>query len=416
MRQKVVLRKAVKKTAAVPPLPFNELVATCAGGLEHLLVHEVELGGFSVTRRRAGAVAFRAGLTDVPALIRTVRTASRLLVQLERFQLETFDAVYHRLRSLPWELIIPLECTFAITATTRSPTLKDHRFLAMRVKDAIVDRQRRMCSGRRSSVDRKNPTFRVTVFADNSGGLDVSLDAADGPLHERGYRTEAGEAPLRETVAAAMLLQAGYHEAIRRGAPPILVDPFCGSGTIAIEAALMCAGGGPRVSTAPLPCEKWPWFPPVPREASRGDAPLLPPVDSGAPVRILASDSDEGIVQIARKNADRAGVSDRIRFSVGDMNEQLAAAAEWARRSSDSVREPMLVVTNPPYGERLDRPDLVELYRSLGESLREHVSGGTAHILCSEKSLIQATGMRVSRRVPMFNGGLECRLFQLNIY
>ncbi|TVR67265.1 MAG: hypothetical protein EA427_14315 [Spirochaetaceae bacterium] len=413
MRPAVILRKAPRNAAGkvLPPdlPPFSELAATCGGGLELLLEEEIRNLGYSVLRRRPGVVYFRATLLEVPRCITQLRTASRLLVPVDRSTVNAYDGAYHRILSIPWETIIPPEHTFAITATTRSPVMKDHRFLAMRTKDAIVDRQRGACAGRRSSIDRKTPVFRVVVFVDENKGVEVSLDAGDAPLHERGYRKEAGEAPLRETVAAAMLLQAGYPVRIGEGRPPVLIDPFCGSGTIAIEAALMLAGRAAQLPDRLFAYRRWPWFPPAGETESapdRSDGEAAPP-----PVRIFASDRDGEVLDLARRNANRAGVGQMIEFSQGDVRERLPALAGRIRPGRPEV----LVVTNPPYGERLDRDDLGALYRDLGTLLKEHMPGGTAHVLCSDRDLMHRTGLRAAGRVPMFNGGIACRLYRLDL-
>ncbi len=430
MRRTVILRKNRKEE---PPLTPTELILTCAGGIEPILEAELVAAGYSVDRHGPGAVHVQSAIAAVPDLCASLRTASRLLVPVDRIPVRDYDDLYRGLKRIPWERIIPTNCTFAIAASTRSSTMRDHRFLAMRAKDAIVDLQRDRTGGKRSSIDRDHPVFPVVIHLDRNDTLEVSLDAAGAPLHERGYRTEAGDAPLRETVAAAIVLQSGYDRAVDRGSAPVLVDPFCGSGTIAIEAALIAARRSPQPEKRRYAWQRWPWFGGSSRDkgASRDAGVIGEEGHSHDPAtpRIFASDRDDAVVEKARRNARRAGVEDLITFSTGDFRDRLrelteetrgwtgAASADESRtdESRTSGTPPMLVLANPPYGERLDDTDLDQLYRDLGDTLKESIPGGSAWILCSEKSLMQNTRLSAARRVPMYNGGLECRLYRLDI-
>lgn len=406
MRRTVIIKKAARTPSAVP-IDTSELAVTCAGGLENLLERELHCLGHEIVRRGPGVLHCAAELADAPLLARRVRVASRVLVPLDHFSTDRYDGLYERVTRLPWERIVPLRSTFAITANTRSRKMSDHRFLAMRLKDAIVDRQRAQQGGKRSSVGRDNPVFRVVVFIDDHDQVDLSLDASGAPLHERGYRTEAGEAPLRETVAAAMLREAAFTDADESNVFPVVIDPFCGSGTIAIEAALIAARRPAQPPTRRFACERWPWFPgDASRRTPADEAPIAPAVP-----RIIASDNDPEVIEIARRNAHRAGVESWIEFTVGDFRERLAEAG--ARCASRTTQ--LLLVTNPPYGERLNPTDLVSLYRDLGSAAKKHLAGATLWVLCSDKSLMLETGLRASRRVPMYNGGIACRLYQIEI-
>ncbi|SIQ63089.1 putative N6-adenine-specific DNA methylase [Alkalispirochaeta americana] len=408
MQRKVILKKKSSPAGKSGMPGTSRLVATCAGGMEPILLREVQSLGFSCQLQGAGAVDIDASLQEAHLLCRSLRTASRLLLPLDRFHVRSYDDLYRQMSSCPWETIVPLEATFAITASTRSEVLGDHRFLAMRLKDAIVDRQRRENQGRRSSVDRKTPDVPVVLFVDAQGYASVSLDAAGSPLHERGYRREAGDAPLRETVAAAMLLEAG--------SPRVMVDPFCGSGTIAIESALLSAGLPPHGPSRHFALEGWPGV----------DPPRIPPGSSLSPGRpsIFAADLDSSLVEIARRNARRAGMEPRISFRSGDVRQTLPEMILQARESlGDSPRGrsrinekgEIALVTNPPYGERLNPADLGVLYSDLGKILRQHLQGCSAWILCSEPKLIRRTGLNILGRRPLYNGGIACELYHFEI-
>lgn len=414
MRQKVILRKA----QTTSPIHCSELVVTCAGGLEDAVARELGALGFDTTGRDAGVVRCGAALEDSVRLNRELRIASRVLVPVKRFRVPDFDALYRCVKEIPWDRIIPVATTFAVTALTRSRKMSDHRFLAMKVKDAIVDRQRSASGGKRSSVDRNNPLFRVNVFVQDTGDTEISLDASGDPLHQRGYRTEAGDAPLRETVAAAMLSEAGFAteastnaeagtNAETRGSKGVglLIDPFCGSGTIAIEAALIAAGISPHGSDRKFAVERWPWF----RRATMvpaKDTATVTPVPTEPPPRIVAADSDPAMVAIARRNARRAGVEEMIEFRVAHVGETLKHPL------TPGAGGRVVVVTNPPYGERLKPPDLKRLYTDLGSLLKRGIPGGSAFVLCPDPALMRLTGLRPSRRTPLYNGGLACTLYR----
>jgi 23S rRNA G2445 N2-methylase RlmL len=384
---RVILKKRPKPAQVLS----GEIVATCPGGAESVLAGELSALGFKDVRIETGAVrATRTETAGIATANRSLRTAARVLIPLGRFPATDFDSVYRNVSEIPWELVLPTDRTFAITATTRSETLKDHRFLAMRTKDAIVDRQRTTNNGVRSSVDRNDPDVPVVIYA-NDKEVEVSLDSSGRPLHERGYRTERGEAPLRETVAAMMLLTAGWPD------HAVLVDPFCGSGTIAIEAALISRGILPGDVGRPYVYQRWSWLEDV--AESVADV-AQSPVDSAGHQRIVAADVDPEVVEIARRNARRAGVEEDIEFFVSD-------AVETVRHVS---RETGVIVTNPPYGRRLQPEDTAQLYRGLGDALRRELVGWQVWMLLGEPAPVRTLGLTPDRKMPVFNGGLSAQL------
>ena len=413
-------RVILKKRASPAQVLSQEVVATCPGGAESVLAAEMRAVGFQDVSIETGAV--RAGRTKTAGIAsanRALRTAARVLVPVARFAVSDFDGVYRNVSEIPWERLLPTDRTFAITATTRSEALKDHRFLAMRTKDAIVDRQRTHTNGVRSSVDRDNPDLPVVIFANNRE-VEVSVDSSGAPLHERGYRTERGDAPLRETVAAMMVLSAGWpHEAV-------LVDPFCGSGTIAIEAALIAEGRLPGDLGRRYAYQRWTWMgdfdrggeaapaaesasTEVPARSSAGAGDSLA-ADAGhgagdgtAPAggrRIIAADVDPDMIDIARRNARRAGVEERIEFFCSDAQETVHHVA----------REPGVIVTNPPYGRRLQPEDTARLYRGFGESLRRELPGWQVWMLLGDPAPVKTLGLTPEKKLSVFNGGLSAQL------
>lgn len=407
-------RVLLKKKASLPEMA--EIVVTCPGGAEEVLAEEMHRLGLADIRKKTGAVrGRRTAAAGVGRANRELRTASRVLVPLAAGSAADYDAVYRIGRAVPWELFLVPEETFAIAATSRSDALSDHRYLAMRLKDSIVDRQREKFGGRRSSVDRSAPTVPVVVFASDEG-IEISLDTSGAPLHERGYRTEHGEAPLRETVAAMMLLTARSSDA------PVLVDPFCGSGTVAIEAALIAEGLYPGNLGRSFAWQRWP------RIATALGASAVPPADTPPAdtrrsdrggeypgrQRIIAGDIDPGMIAKAKRNAARAGVADRIEFVTGDVAETIARAGSAAATSS-AGSPGGIVVTNPPYGARLQPADLVQVYRRAGDSVRRGLPGWVVWMILGDRAPVREFGLAPDRRIDVYNGGMAAQVCRYHI-
>jgi 23S rRNA G2445 N2-methylase RlmL len=414
-----------------------ELVATCAGGLEPILERELAGLGISVTGRGSGLVRAVGTAETVVTLNRRVRTASRILISLVRGQVETYDDVYALARKVPWESRIYSTASFAVTALARSRTLTNHKFLAMRVKDAVADRQRDT-SGRRSNVDRRRPDYPIVVHVDDEGA-EISLDTSGRSLHERGYRREAGEAPLRESLAAGLVLRAGWD-----GTRPLL-DPFCGSGTIVIEAALMQAGRGPGDLGRRYAFEGWPEF----RGVSQSSAGVAAPVEESARAPIIAADKDAEVVEKARRNARRAGVEERITFVHAPFEElepdeliepddeflrpsgQETPAVAGGHRggaSASSESAPTgpaggadggptgVIICNPPYGERMVYEAVAVMYQMIGDNLKARYPGWEAWIFTANLQAAKRIGLRSSSKTILYNGGLESRLYEFRVY
>ncbi|MFW5728405.1 MAG: THUMP domain-containing class I SAM-dependent RNA methyltransferase [Spirochaetota bacterium] len=404
-----------------PSKPYS-IVATCAGGLEPVLESEVRAlaaGTSAAPEYQAtepGIVRFRGAAETVVAANRGLRTASRILVSLIHGAAVSYDDLYALASRVPWERHIAPEATFAVTALARSQTLSNHKFLAMRVKDAIVDRQREK-RGRRSNIDRRGPDYPVVVHASDDG-VEISLDTSGRSLHERGYRREAGEAPLRESLAAGLVLLSDWD-----GTVP-LFDPFCGSGTIVIEAALIQAGRVPGDLGRRYAFERWPEF--------RGvTAPEAEATKKGSG-RIIAADRDPSVLAVAKRNAERAGVDHLIRFVPGAF-EELAlhdvlgpgAAATPAMPDDPTQSGPGsghgggptgVIVTNPPYGERMPELDVATLYQMIGDNLKARYAGWSAWIITANLQAAKRIGLRSSSKTVLYNGALETRLYEFRVY
>jgi putative N6-adenine-specific DNA methylase len=403
----------------------HTIVATCGGGLEPILEQEIrDLPGTQLEATEPGIVRFRGPAETIVPANRCLRTASRVLLPLGSGPAQRYDDVYALAKRVPWDRWISADNTFAVTAITRSKALSNHKFLAMRVKDAVVDRQRDTF-GRRSNVERKGADYPVVVHAADAG-VEISLDTSGRSLHERGYRREAGEAPLRESLAAGMVLLSDWD-----GSVP-LFDPFCGSGTIAIEAALIQAGRVPGDLGRRFAFERWPQMrgvrvdargagapagapgPETGPDAARAEAAGAPgsaPVAAGGSAPIIASDKDPDVVEIARRNARRAGVEDRITFLSRPFEE-----IEVEELVGSGTGPTGVIITNPPYGERIPYEAVAVLYQMIGDNLKARYTGWSAWIITANLQAAKRIGLRSSSKTILYNGGLESRLYEFQMY
>lgn len=371
-----------------------KLFVPCAKGLEYLLVDElVALGARRATAAVAGANAEGEGELAYRVALYS-RLASRALWPLAEFDCPDEAALYAGIGAIDWSRHLSAGQTLAVDANVSGPGLTHARFAALRVKDAIVD-QFREREGERPSVDTQSPDLRLNLSL-RKGRAVLSVDLG-GPLHRRGWRRMQGEAPLKETLAAAVLLRGGWPAVYAEGGG--LLDPMCGSGTLPIEAALMAADVAPGLQRfggqAPthwlgFDGGLWSRLCAQAGERERVGRASLRPCLSG-------SDSDPHAIRAARANAEAAGVADAIGFSHCDVLDLTAPGPGVG-----------LVVCNPPYDQRLSAD--TSLYRDLGDALKRAVPGWRVAILAGDRELAQATGLRARKTYPVFNGALECAL------
>lgn len=376
------------------------LLATAALGTEDLVAGELRALGFAGVRRRTGGVEFEAAdpLESGMRACLYLRAALRVLWPLASFPVADADALYEGAAAVAWEDWLATDRTFAVAATTRAaPPLAHGPFVAQRVKDAIVDRLRAR-RGARPDVSREAPDVQVYVHV-APGRATVGLDLAGESLHLRGYRVASTPAPLRETMAAAVLLASGWR------ADQPLADPMCGSGTIAIEAALLACRVAPgRAARRPrrFGFERWPAFGDAAaatwrRLGEQADAAALP----RSPVPIVGADHDPRAIEAARRNAAAAAPP-------------IAASIEWRvadARALAPLEPPGVIVSNPPYGERLGRPGkaLEGFWRALGAHLRT-LDGHVAFLLSASDAMSRAFGMRSTWQRKLMNGPIAVTL------
>jgi putative N6-adenine-specific DNA methylase len=369
--------------------------ATTGPGLEPLLRAELEALGYGGLKSGVSGVSFRTDRHGLERACLTLRTVHRVLWTLGGVDGSSADSLYRTTRELVrWSGLVPPDATFAVAATVRNnPALRDQRYVALVVKDAIVDALRDD-RGTRPDIDVEDPDILVRVSLSGRQGI-VSLDAGGKTsLHARGYRTDAGEAPLRETLAAALLMLSEWHP----GEP--LVDPMCGAGTLAIEAALLGVRRAPglvaRSHGRSYGFERWPGF--RPDRLARLVAALEADQRPAEGLRILGSDVSSAAIRQSRENADRAGLDrEALAFHRAD-------ALNW---TPGSDTPPGLIVANPPYGARLGGPrEALALYAAFGRHLREVARGWRVAILAPTPREAEALGIPHLRWFNLKNGEL----------
>jgi 23S rRNA (guanine2445-N2)-methyltransferase / 23S rRNA (guanine2069-N7)-methyltransferase len=383
--------------------------ATCPKGLEYLLVDELKALGAADVHEALAGVHFAGGLGNVglePGYSACLwsRLASRVLLQVAEFPVEDGDALYAGARAIDWSAHLEPDRTFAVDAVGSTRGLTHSQYAALRVKDAIVDFFRD-ATGERPNVDTDNPDLRVNLVL-RKGQAIVGINLSGPPLHQRGYRQGAGLAPLKENLAAAMLLRAGWPAIYAAGGG--LVDPLCGSGTLPIEAALMAANVAPGLRR-----ERWGFT------GWRGhDAALWKTLHDAAQARATTGlqalrpvffgfDENPTVLNEARRNAQAALLSGFMHFG--------RQTLEHLHRPHE-LEQPGLVVTNPPYGERMgDDADVVALYRLLGEKLKSEFRGWRASVIAADVNHGRVLGLRADKRYKLYNGAIECELLNFEI-
>jgi 23S rRNA (guanine2445-N2)-methyltransferase / 23S rRNA (guanine2069-N7)-methyltransferase len=379
---------------------------TCPRNTEGLLAEELRALGAADARDTRGGAIFTGPIALAYRACLWSRVASRVLMRLGSFPVASIDDLYEAVNGMAWEDHVKVDGTLAIETTStisQGPlaTVNTH-FVEQRVKDAVVDRFRAR-QGRRPGVDLARPDVRIAIHLSPAETV-VSLDLSGEGLHRRGYRLEGGGAPLKENLAAAILLRAGWPAIAAQGGP--LLDPMCGSGTLLIEGALMAADVAPGIQREYFGFLGWEAFDPAlwqnllaeAAERRREGLTKLP--------RLFGADVDARALGSARANARRAGMAGRITFDVRDLG------ALTAPRGTP----PGLVVTNPPYGKRLgDVSELAGLYEMLGERLKKSFAGWEAAVFTANPDLSAYLGLRARRFNVLFNGPLEARLLMFTI-
>jgi putative N6-adenine-specific DNA methylase len=371
------------------------MIATTQFGLEEVLAAELQQLGAQEIKISTRAVEFSG---DQGLLYRAniwCRTAIRILVPFANFYARDEEDLYRKVSRIRWRDYLSLDQTFAINAVVSNSTFQHSLFLSQLTKDAIADQFRRE-TGERPSVDVTRPDVRLNLHM-YENQVTLALDASGDSLHRRGYRLQTNVAPLNEVLAAGMILLTGWD----KQSP--FIDPMCGSGTLLIEAALLAYNIAPGLYRGHnFGFVAWKdfnqqLFEQVLEEAR---AQRLPEAE----VEIIGSDIDRDYIDAARNNITEAGLEDEIRVRVRDI------------KDAQKVGEQGLVVLNPPYGERIGSGDLHQLYRTIGDTLKTNFSGYDAYVFTGNLEAAKHIGLRTSRRIPLYNGPIECRLLKYELY
>ena len=368
-----------------------EIIAKTFMGLEPVLAKELtQLGATDVTPGRR-MVSFKG---DKELLYRAnfqLHTAIRILKPIKHFRALSADDVYEGVKDIDWSEYIKQDKTFAVDSVVFSEEFRHSKFVAYKVKDAIVD-QFREKTGKRPNISVSNPDIRLNIhIAEDQCTL--SLDSSGESLHRRGYRQESVEAPLNEVLAAGMILMTGWQ------GDTDFIDPMCGSGTLLIEAALIARNMAPGLFRKEFAFEKWSDF----------DCELFDEIynddskERDFRHHIYGYDVDIKAVNTARMNVRAAGLSSDITIEERDFK-------DFTKPQDKSI-----IVTNPPYGERISTPDLLGTYKMIGERLKHEFMGNDAWILSYREECFDQIGLKPSIKIPLFNGSLECefRKYQL---
>ncbi len=368
------------------------MIAKTFQGLEEVLAAELTALGANDIQIGRRMVSFSGDKEMMYKANFCLRTAIRILKPIKHFTAQDADEVYEQIKAIHWEDYLSVDNSFAIDAVVFSEEFRHSKFVSYRIKDAIVDYFREK-TGKRPNVRINKPDVLLNIhIAENNCTL--SLDSSGESLHRRGYRQEAVEAPLNEVLAAGMILMTGWHGECD------LIDPMCGSGTIPIEAALIARNIAPGVFRKEFAFEKWPDF----------DRDLFDEIynddsqEREFTHKIYGYDNNPKANTIAMHNIKAAGVSKDVVLKLQPFQQ------------FEQPKEKSIIITNPPYGERISSNDLLGLYEMIGERLKHAFTGNTAWILSYRDECFDKIGLKATKRIPLLNGALDCEFRQYEIF
>lgn len=369
-----------------------EMIAKTFQGLEETLAQELTSLGADEIQIGRRMVSFRGDKEMMYKANFCLRTAIRILKPIKQFVAKNADEVYEQIKAIHWEDYLDIDKTFAVDAVVFSEEFRHSKFVSYKVKDAIVD-YFRDAYDKRPSVRISKPDVLLNIHIAETK-CTLSLDSSGESLHRRGYRQEAVEAPLNEVLAAGMILMSGWHGECD------LIDPMCGSGTIPIEAALIARNIAPGVFRKEFAFEKWIDF----------DQDLFDKIynddsqEREFAHKIYGYDNNPKANEIATHNIKAAGVSKDVTLKLQPFQQ------------FEQPKEKAVIITNPPYGERISTNDLLGLYSMIGERLKHAFTGNTAWILSYREECFDQIGLKPTAKIPLFNGALECEFRKYEIF
>jgi putative N6-adenine-specific DNA methylase len=370
-----------------------KLIAKTMHGLEPVLVRELEELGAKYVKPLNRAVAFEGDQHLLYKANLHLRTALRILMPIEEFHAGNERELYRRILNINWSEYFRADQTFAINATVYSDFFNHSKYVALKIKDAIVDQFRKK-TGTRPNVDVTHPDIRFNVHVYQTK-FSVSLDSSGESLHKRGYRNNKHKAPVNEVLAAGMVLLSGWSKETP------LIDPMCGSGTVVLEAAMLARKIPPAFYRKTLGFMHWRDYNPKLWDHLREEAKdkIERPRTS-----IVGADISSRATDIARETAIRFDLNQEIKFI------SLAFERHYPKAPNG------IIIMNPPYGERLEKENISAFYKSIGDHLKKHFSGYDAWILSSNMQALKSIGLKSSARYTLYNGALECRYLKFNLY
>lgn len=368
-------------------------IAKTISGLEEVLATELrDLGASEVTVLRR-AVSFKGDKALLYKANYWLRTALRILVPLTSFEIENENDLYTQINAFPWEDIFDVDQTIALDAVVTDSPITHSHYASLKSKDAIVDRFREKL-GIRPSVDIENPDIRINLHIYRNK-CDVSLDSSGMSLHKRGYRQAIAEAPLSEVLAAGLILLSGWDKKSN------FIDAMCGSGTLLIEAALIANNMAPGQYRDTFGFMRWNDY-----DNDLWNKMVDASLDQGVEFehRIVGSDISERNLAAARTNIRSARLHKDIELVVSPFE------------TFDPPDGSGILIMNPPYGERIQVDDIIGLYQSIGDRLKNRYSGFDAWIISADLQALKYIGLKPTAKLPVFNGQLECRFVHFSIY
>lgn len=380
-----------------------QFFATTPKALEGILTDELRALGITQLKATIAGVAFSGDLESAYRVCLWSRVANRVLLVLSAFDVRNQDDLYRAVQQINWFEHFDAEDSFAVSFSSKNSTaITNSHFGALKVKDAIVD-QMRAKFGTRPRIDTERPNLRINVHL-NGEKAELSLDLSGESLHRRGYRDVSIEAPMKENLAAAMLLRCGWQKLAEQGAS--LLDPMCGSGTLLLEAAMIAADVAPALGREYFGFLGWKKHDAQCWQNLRRDAEWRKIVGIKKLPMIIGFDKNKNTVHTALKHVANAGLEGKIHIERRDIADAKPPAS-WQKG---------LVVCNPPYGERLgDEAETAVLYEQFGQTLKNNFLGWQAALIISNPELGFRLGIRSHKPITLFNGALECRLLRLNI-
>lgn len=373
--------------------------ATVARGLEDLAAQELEQLGAEGVEPGFCGVSFQCDRTHLYTINLWARLPFRILVTLAHVPCHDSKALYRGIQTIDWEPYLSPNHTLAVKATGKNQHLNHSHFTALQVKKAIVNQQQDRY-GERSDVDTDHPDVQINVHIKASKAT-VSLDSSGSSLHRRGYRPAMGAAPLKESLAAALVQLTEWSGDVA------FLDPMCGSGTLPIEATLQALNIAPGLFRdqigQPFGFQTWPDYDASLWQRLVKQAKQQQKTELGVPV--VGCDRDLTILSDARTNAANSGVAQHIEFNYMDFTD--------IEPPTDSGT----LICNPPYGERLgDTENLAPFYKQMGDILKQRFKGWTAYILSGNKALTKCVGLRTAKKIPVYNGSIPCQFLKYEIY